>query len=193
MDSLRTVADPAKPDSFAWYRVVVVPSFHLSLTFETGDHFDATLERHEFHVVRADVSWSTPPGETHPDRWLIRQWVERTTDSASRAPAAPAPVAPVASAGDPDAPTAVIRLGFAPHPNPTRWPISLACSIPAGAPVRFDMVDIAGRMIARRDFPGAWTRSRRIGLDDLRLAPGVYWMRLRQGTRVVTSRLVVIR
>ena len=170
--------------------LAVAPSFHLDLML--GEHFNQAMGRQEFDIVRANVTWSHPPGLDYPDSWMVRQSVEhtqRSPDTAAR-PSVQTPT-PVAAVGDPDAPT-VMALGFAPHANPARLPLTIECSVPRRGPARFEVVDVMGRAVTRRELPEG-LGERRFAITDIRLSPGVYWMRLRQGSREVTTKLVVIR
>jgi hypothetical protein len=77
--------------------------------------------------------------------------------------------------------------GFA--PNPSVGALRVAFSLPSAAPATIEVVNVAGRRIARRDVGalGAGEHVIELAGDD-RPAPGVYWIRLAQGARVLVTR-----
>ncbi len=64
-----------------------------------------------------------------------------------------------------------------------------AVSVPAGAPATLTLVDVTGRIVDRAAVSGSAT----VGLGGASLRSGVYWARLTQGARSVTTRTLVIR
>lgn len=79
-------------------------------------------------------------------------------------------------------------------PNPTRGAaVSVALSVPRPGAVAVELVDVTGRVVSR----GSWTlaagaRTIRLPNSD-RLPPGVYLVRLAQGTGRAESRLAITR
>ena len=77
------------------------------------------------------------------------------------------------------------------RPNPARGPFRLEFSLAERGAVRLEVFDVAGRRVARREEaelgPGDHTLT--VGA----LAPGLYSVRLRQGTRGATTRAIVVR
>jgi len=77
-------------------------------------------------------------------------------------------------------------------PNPSRGgPLAARLSLPRSGEVRFELVDVGGRVVSR----SGWTLaagSRTMPLPGAeRLAPGVYLARLTQGAERVESRVVI--
>jgi len=93
---------------------------------------------------------------------------------------------------DPGVSTGLSLNGIYPNPAPT-LPV-IAYSIQERAPVRLDLVDVAGRSVLRFDLgspdPGCHVTNLGGGRGP---APGMYWLRLRQGSRHATSAVVFIR
>jgi len=83
------------------------------------------------------------------------------------------------------------------RPNPSRGEVTVEFDLAAGAAVEFELVDVAGRVVARSD-PRAWEAGRWSEPWDLgrvaRPGAGVYFLRMRAGERVIgTRRLVVLQ
>jgi len=76
-------------------------------------------------------------------------------------------------------------------PNPAVRDLSLAFSLLDGSPARLDVFDLAGRRVAAREV-GTLGAGRHV-LPMGRFAPGVYVVRLTQGSRTATLRAAVIR
>jgi hypothetical protein len=88
-------------------------------------------------------------------------------------------VAPVALALD--------RIGS----NPVRGPIRLRFSLAGGPPARVELLDVTGRLRARRDLSGLGPGRHTLDLDE-EVEPGVYFVRIHEGPHAVAARLVVI-
>ena len=80
------------------------------------------------------------------------------------------------------------------RPNPTASLPWVEYSLASWAPARLDVVDIAGRVVMRRDLgsPGPGSHVASLG-DGREPAPGLYWLRLLQGTVRATSPVVFVR
>jgi hypothetical protein len=88
---------------------------------------------------------------------------------------------------------ATLELALAFRSNPTR-DLGVAFSLPDDSPARLDLFDVGGRRIASRDVGTLGAGSHIVTLGDgRRFAPGVYLLRLSQGTRSLTARGVVVR
>lgn len=81
----------------------------------------------------------------------------------------------------------------APAPNPASGTVTMEYRLPMGESARFELFDVSGRAVLRRDLAGPAGRLSWDGrLDDGTTAPaGVYFLRL-QGSVASTSRRVVI-
>ena len=66
------------------------------------------------------------------------------------------------------------------------WPVVLAGHVAAGAPARVELVDVRGRVVARRSVSGPFE----IALEPAGASAGIYFARLVQGDRTVTLKLV---
>ena len=95
----------------------------------------------------------------------------------------------VSPAGGPSV-TALDNAG----PNPGRGPLSLAFDLAAPEDVGFDLLDVAGRVVATRSMEhldrGSWSRT----WDPFAGAgggPGMYFLRMRVGSRSVAERKIV--
>jgi len=78
-------------------------------------------------------------------------------------------------------------------PNPATGPLAVALSLASAAPARIEILDVAGRRVLQRPIDHPAPGSRRVPLEGVRLAPGVYVVRLEQSGARVTARCVVVR
>jgi hypothetical protein len=92
-----------------------------------------------------------------------------------------------------------LQLAFStPRPNPARELTNFRLALPAPAPVRVEIFDVAGRrvrVLAQADFASGLVDLAFDLRDDsgLRIPRGVYLVRARLGTTVFTRRLVVVK
>lgn len=79
------------------------------------------------------------------------------------------------------------------RPNPARQALAVSYSLADDAPAWLELVDLSGRIVARRDLgaPGAGahtsTLARAAGLRS-----GLYWLRLLQAARVETMKVILL-
>ena len=81
------------------------------------------------------------------------------------------------------------------RPNPSRGgTLTIRFALPGAEPAALELLDIAGRRIATREVGslGAGRHTLEIG-EGRRLAPGLYLVRLRQGTKTRVTRVAVLR
>jgi hypothetical protein len=79
-------------------------------------------------------------------------------------------------------------------PQPVAGALELELSLRSTAPARLDVMDLAGRSLASRDLAGLGPGTVMLRLDPaVRLAPGLYWLRLTQNGERVNARAVVLR
>jgi hypothetical protein len=94
-----------------------------------------------------------------------------------------------------DLPTGGVPFAFAldpVRPNPSRGgALTVRFSLPTAAPARLDLLDVAGRRIASHEV-GAGQHTLDLG-GGQHLAPGLYLVRLTQGTNTRTTRVAVLR
>ena len=80
------------------------------------------------------------------------------------------------------------------RPNPAVGLPTIAFTLPGAAKGRLELIDVGGRRIASRALDGLGAGSHVVRLDDAGpLPPGIYLVRLTHGTRVLTTRAVVLR
>ena len=79
------------------------------------------------------------------------------------------------------------------RPNPAHGTPSVAFTLPSGAPATLELLDLSGRRVALRDVGGLGAGAHLLRLEEAAaLAPGLYWLRLAQGARVVQVRGAVL-
>ncbi len=80
------------------------------------------------------------------------------------------------------------------RPNPARDRLRIACTLSGTEPARLDVVDVAGRRLLTHalDAPAAGRQVVDLG-DASHLAPGFYFVRLRQGAAAAEGRVLVVR
>jgi hypothetical protein len=91
----------------------------------------------------------------------------------------------------------VPALGFAlepVRPNPSHGAIAVEFMLPSTRPATVELLDISGRRVELRLLvtPGIGRSIVQLAPERV-LAPGLYWVRLRQENRVATARVAVIR
>jgi type IX secretion system substrate protein len=94
------------------------------------------------------------------------------------------------TAVDPSSSPASFALRGA-SPNPALGQFTIAFSLVEQGDVRVDVLDVAGRLVWRRDESGLGPGSHAVRSPVLR--PGLYVVRLTQGLRLATTKAVVIR
>lgn len=80
-------------------------------------------------------------------------------------------------------------------PNPARGGrFAVSFTLPSEGPAELVLVDVAGRVVSRPmpDLSGAGFHQAEFGADRA-ISPGVYQVRLRQGARVATQQVIVLR
>lgn len=80
------------------------------------------------------------------------------------------------------------------RPNPAPGAPSIAFTLADDSPAMIEVLDLAGRRVMRREVGGLGAGRHLVAIDaNQRLAAGAYVMRLRQGSRTVSARGVVVR
>ncbi|TMQ58626.1 MAG: T9SS type A sorting domain-containing protein [Candidatus Eisenbacteria bacterium] len=77
-------------------------------------------------------------------------------------------------------------------PNPTFGVIQTWFTLPSAEPASLELYDLAGRRVARRDVGALGPGRHMVALAPGR-RPGLYFLRLAQGGRVLSARVVLIR
>ena len=90
---------------------------------------------------------------------------------------------------------AAVAFGLAGlRPNPAPGNLSVAFSLPDGAPARLEILDLAGRHLMVREVGGLGAGNHLVRMDRAPgMGPGVYYVRLVRGAQTVTTRGVVLR
>ena len=93
-----------------------------------------------------------------------------------------------------DVPPALAFSLEAARPNPTSGPLAVAFTLPSTARATLDVLDVTGRRVRSRTFEAPAVGRQRLSFgDDGALAPGLYFVRLRQEQRTALTRVAVVR
>jgi hypothetical protein len=80
------------------------------------------------------------------------------------------------------------------RPNPSVGALTVAFTLPSWAPATLELLDVGGRRLIGREVGSLGAGGHLLRLDDgLRLAPGMYWLRLTQNGRALIKRGVAVR
>ncbi len=123
---------------------------------------------------------------------VVAIWSEGSTDGAVAyvtvlRPGEPGPIAELG-------PVPVdVGFGIRILANPARGPIVATVELPSAGPARADLIDAAGRVLESRDFDFAIQAQGAVRFNQARqLRPGVYWVRVTQGSRQANRKVIVI-
>jgi hypothetical protein len=93
-----------------------------------------------------------------------------------------------------DVPSNAVFALDGPRPNPARDELQVAFSLPNAEPARLELYDLSGRRVLSREVGSLGTGTHRFDMSQgVRLAAGVYHVRLTQGSRSATQRAVIVR
>lgn len=198
-DGITEGVDPEHPDSTQHYRVLSVKRFEFGWRTARRARFIVTSRLNIFHVVRGDVA-QLEPGQL-PDslRWYVRRWLEDVSglnaELAQREGGCGESPAPVPGPRSSGAGITAVPSALAVHAltNPACAKLEVRCDLPGNEPARVEVYDVSGRRVNQRDVAvtGAGTMTIEAG-QGAKLLPGVYWVRLGQGQRPPTTRMVVV-
>jgi hypothetical protein len=198
LDGIREGVDPEHADSSQHYRVLTVSLFEMGFRTTNGERYLTASREHIFHLVRGDVASLASGQPATAGRWYIRRWLEdvagvreRLERERGECGEPPAPTAGPRSRGD--SPIAVTALAIRPLVNPACAKLEVTCDFPGREPARIEVYDVSGRLVVRRELavPATGTLTLEAG-RGARVVPGVYWLRLGQGPRPPTTRMVVV-
>lgn len=80
---------------------------------------------------------------------------------------------------------------LAPHPAADR--LAIAITLASAAPARLEVVDVAGRIVGRRDVGSLWAGQHVVTFTEAaQWRPGIYLLRLTQGPRSLTARACIV-
>ena len=120
-------------------------------------------------------------------------WAEWTSSGQSGylqalRPGEPGPIAELGPVG--------AEVGFSVvqvRPNPAHGPIVAIVELQNEGPARLDLVDAAGRVHESQEFGFQWRARGAVRFNLTRTLPaGVYWLRLTQGSRLASRKVVVL-
>ncbi|OLE24869.1 MAG: hypothetical protein AUI36_32870 [Cyanobacteria bacterium 13_1_40CM_2_61_4] len=108
----------------------------------------------------------------------------------------PAPGTPDAqtlstTAVDPSLPRQLALAGA--HPNPAHGILRVAYTLPSSERATLDLIDVAGRRVARREVGAMGPGPHELSFDTPRMSAGLYFIRLTQAGQVLTTRVVLMR
>jgi hypothetical protein len=80
------------------------------------------------------------------------------------------------------------------RPNPASGPLSVSFALPNASPASLEVLDVSGRRILQREVGTMGAGAHVVRLEESSaLSPGIYWLRLRQGSRALLARGAVVR
>lgn len=80
------------------------------------------------------------------------------------------------------------------RPNPASGALTISFALPDASPASLEVLDVSGRRIVQREVGSLGPGSHLVRIDDgASFAPGIYWLRLRQGARALLARGAVVR
>ena len=158
--------------------------------------WDATAHRDESFSVerRSDTSdWITLATRS-PDASGVLRYEDRAVAPGTRYGYRLS--SPLGSVGEtwlttPGATHALLSLTA---PSPARSTIRAEFTLPREAPARLALVDVTGRIVDQKEVGGFGAGEHSVDLGHSgALGPGIYFLRLSQGARLVTRRVVLLR
>jgi len=93
-----------------------------------------------------------------------------------------------------DVPTDAVLALEGLRPNPAVGPLDVSFSLPSALAASIELLDLAGRRVIERQVGSLGPGRHLMRLDPgVPIAPGIYWLRLRQGSQQFLTRAVVMR
>lgn len=80
--------DPARPDSGAFYKLVIAQGVNLLLTISGADGYQVEAPQ-DFYIVRGDVAQLDAGQEATANRWYIYRWDDKSTEPPATTGGAP--------------------------------------------------------------------------------------------------------
>lgn len=77
--------------------------------------------------------------------------------------------------------------------SPNNSVLTFAVSLPVGGPATLELVDVAGRRVSELDLSRLGAGEHRVQMDVAGQGPGVYWARVLQADRMITTKVVTMR
>ncbi len=121
----------------------------------------------------------------------VHLWLGAVDDSLAHAAYVSSAAAYTPPAGVDAMETGLALAGM--RPNPATGPLNVSFSLPSSKPARLDLVDVTGRRVKSMDVGALGAGRHLVQLGHGRdLAAGVYWLRLTQGSRTLTTKATVV-
>ena len=140
--------------------------------------------------------WSVPTDLSAGDEYRLALFVLLDDGTAVRSSVYPVTFSPIPASATASAtaeePPDVLTVAPA-RPNPVRGRATVRVGVPEAGPVSVEVYDVQGRRVAvalAGDRPAGWHA---VSVDGAALSPGVYVVRARSGSEVVTRTLTVVR
>ena len=186
--------DPEHPDSMSHYQVVVAHRMSYRFVEGEGDSSDIMVNEtgdQIFYLVRGDAALLAPGQRGGRDRWYIRHWFEDIARLRARLGEADGQCEETTTAG---LPTLALALGMRALDSPLCSTLKLACDLPGSEPATLEVFDVAGRRLARRELlpTSAGSTLQVEAGSGMRFAPGAYFLRLTQGNRAPSRKMVLV-
>jgi hypothetical protein len=184
-------ADPEHPDSLSAYRVVVARQMTMRITREKGETMVGLPADQIFYLVRGDVAQRVEGQPGLATRWYIRRWMEdvRAVEKALAATDGHCEDAEKMAAGA----ALAGAFGVRALDSPLCPTLDVVCDLPTAEPATLEVYDLQGRRVARQELhPSAPGTVRVQAGSGQRFAPGAYWLRLTQGRRAPSKRMVIV-
>jgi hypothetical protein len=77
--------------------------------------------------------------------------------------------------------------------NPAKGVLTFSVTLTNGGPATLELVDVAGRRLSQQDLSSLGAGDHTVQMDAAAYGPGVYWARLSQASRMISTRLVLMR
>jgi hypothetical protein len=183
--------DPEHPDSLSHYRVVIAHHMSFEMYFTASDTLMNLPADQIFFLVRGDVALRVPGQPGLSNRWYIRRWLENVRQLEATLSVADGQCEETTTAG---MPTLALALGMRALDSPLCSTLKLACDLPGSEPATLEVFDVAGRRMAKRELlPTAAGSTLQVEAGSgMRFAPGAYFLRLTQGNRAPSRKMVLV-
>lgn len=183
--------DPEHPDSLSHYRVVTAHRMSFEMYFTASDTLMNLPADQIFFLVRGDVALRMPGQPGLSNRWYIRRWLENVRHLEEALASTDGQCEETTTAG---MPTLAVALGLRALDSPLCSTLKLACDLPGAEPATLEVFDVAGRRMAKRELvpTSAGSTIQVEAGSGMRFAPGAYFLRLTQGNRAPSRKMVLV-
>jgi hypothetical protein len=72
-------------------------------------------------------------------------------------------------------------------------PLQFAVSLPVGGPATLELMDVTGRRVASMDLGGLGAGDHQVRMDTGPVKSGVYWARLSQASKMISTQIIMMR